>query len=67
MNGTSNDNSKWHPKGHTFKEVVQGGGKNLPTNNQKEWVAKAKRKGKSRLTDEEYRAGIMAIEAEAFM
>ncbi|MCI50570.1 hypothetical protein A2U01_0071814, partial [Trifolium medium] len=72
VNGTSkiqqgphgNENSKLHPKGHTFKEVVQGGGKNLPRNNQKEWIAKAKGKGKSRLTEEEYRAGIMEIEVE---
>ncbi|MCI06555.1 hypothetical protein A2U01_0027615, partial [Trifolium medium] len=73
VNGTSkiqqgphgNGNSKLHSKGHTFKEVVQGGGKILQRNNQNEWIAKVKGKEKSRLTEEEYRAGIMAIEVES--
>ncbi|MCI19800.1 RNA-binding protein 25-like, partial [Trifolium medium] len=58
-------------KGQTFKEVVQGvnnlsgGGKKLPTVKHNEWFVKAKKKGKSRLTEEEYRAGVMEIEVES--
>jgi hypothetical protein len=49
--------------GQTFKEVVQGV-KKATVQNQFAWKANTKPKSKSRLTDEEYRAGIMAIEAE---
>ncbi|MCI58325.1 hypothetical protein A2U01_0079579, partial [Trifolium medium] len=57
-------------KGQTFKEVVQGddklsgGGKKLPSVKQNEWIVKDNRKGRSRLTEEEYRAGVMEIEVE---
>ncbi|GAU50425.1 hypothetical protein TSUD_300250 [Trifolium subterraneum] len=59
------DNLNAQIRGQTFKEVMQGGGKSIPRNKQNEWIVKANGKRKSRLTDEEYRAGIMAIEAEA--
>ncbi|GAU35004.1 hypothetical protein TSUD_103270 [Trifolium subterraneum] len=61
---TQNENSKVKSRGQTFKAVVQGGRQYIPKNKQSEWIAKANGKRKARLTDEEYRAGIMAIEAE---
>ncbi|GAU47979.1 hypothetical protein TSUD_87830 [Trifolium subterraneum] len=60
-----NDNLKVQHRGQTFKEAVLGGGKHIPRNKQNEWIVKANGKRKSRLTEEEYRAGIMAIETEA--
>ncbi|WJX20200.1 hypothetical protein P8452_09784 [Trifolium repens] len=52
--------------GNSFKDVVLGGNKGN-TNNQKGWVVKNKDKGRKKLTDAEYKAGIMAIDAEPKM
>jgi hypothetical protein len=49
--------------GVSFKEIVQGA-TNGTSKKQQGWKAKPSFKQKGRLTDEEYRAGIMAIDAE---
>jgi hypothetical protein len=49
--------------GKTYKDMVLGVNKGN-ANKQKGWVEKSKAKGKKRLTDEEYKVGIMAIDAE---
>ncbi|KAK2359679.1 zinc finger CCCH domain-containing protein [Trifolium repens] len=63
LGGTTGVEARVQAKGQTFKEAVQGVKKTTMLN-QFAWKAKPKIKSKSRLTDEEYRAGIMAIDAE---
>jgi hypothetical protein len=55
--------SNVQPNGKSFKDIVQGGN-NGSKFIQKGWMAKGKSKGRAQLTDEEYRAGIMSIDAE---
>ncbi|WJX71605.1 hypothetical protein P8452_55583 [Trifolium repens] len=61
--GTTGGEARFQTNGQSFKDVVQGE-KKTTVHNQFAWKAKPKIKSNSRLTDEEYRAGIMAIEAE---
>jgi hypothetical protein len=61
--GSAGGELRLQSNGKSFLEVVQGGNRNT-VQNQMLWRTKPKFKVNSRLTDEEYRAGIMAIEAE---
>jgi hypothetical protein len=61
--GLTGCEARLKPSGKSFKEVVQEV-HTATMHNQPVWRTKPKFKVNNRLTDEEYRAGIMAIEAD---
>jgi hypothetical protein len=61
--GLTGGESRLKSNGKSFKEVVQDVNR-ATVQNQVVWRTKPKLKVNTRLTDEEYRAGIMAIEAD---